>query len=124
MKFLNAILDPKLLILSHLNYIISQSYSTFSLIRRFGSHSTDSHTLKLLFTSLVRSKLEYDLYESRIILAILVDSDELNCIFFISLSDRLILLVLFLHILKDAHQKNLKYLQIRRSKYSFTPFYF
>lgn len=59
---LGVIFDARFLFHSHLNYAIAKSYSMLAFIRRFSSDFTDPYTLKLLFTSLVRSKLEYAVF--------------------------------------------------------------
>lgn len=56
---LGVVFDSRFSFQSHLNYIIAKSYAVLAFIRRFSSDFTDPYTLKVLYTSLVRSKLEF-----------------------------------------------------------------
>lgn len=56
---LGVVFDSKFSFQSHLNYTLSKSYSMLAFVRRFSSDFSDPYTLKTLFTSLVRSRLEY-----------------------------------------------------------------
>lgn len=56
---LGVVFDFKLSFNNHLNYIIPKAYSMFAFIRRNSDRCFDHYTKKTLFTSFVRSKLEY-----------------------------------------------------------------
>lgn len=56
---LGVVFDAKLSFNSHLNYVIPKSYSMLGFIRRNSDNVFDHYTKKALFTSFVRSKLEY-----------------------------------------------------------------
>lgn len=58
-KDLGVIFDSKLSFSSHVDYITSKAYSTLGFIRRNSKEFRDHTTLKSLYVSLVRSKLEY-----------------------------------------------------------------
>lgn len=56
---LGVIFDPGLTFQLHINQIIPKSLSVISFIRRHSTSFSDPYTLKTLYISLVRSKLEY-----------------------------------------------------------------
>lgn len=56
---LGVLFDAVLTFISHLNYIIPKAYSLLAFIRRNSSDFKDPYTRKLLYSSFVRSKLEY-----------------------------------------------------------------
>lgn len=56
---LGVVFDVKLTFVPHLNYIIPKVYSTLYFIRRNTSQFSDPYTKKIVYTSFVRSKLEY-----------------------------------------------------------------
>lgn len=56
---LGVVLDTKLNFCSHLNYIVPKAYSLLSFIRRNISTLFDFNAKKTIFSSLVRSRLEY-----------------------------------------------------------------
>lgn len=58
-KDLGILFDSKLTFKSHLDYLIPSAYSTLAFLKRNCTEFLDPYTLKLLFTSFVRSKLEY-----------------------------------------------------------------
>lgn len=56
---LGVVFDTKLTFIPHLNYIIPKTFSTLYFIRRNTAQFSDPHTKKIVYTSFVRSKLEY-----------------------------------------------------------------
>lgn len=56
---LGIIFDSKMSFIPHMNYILPQAYRILAFIRRNCSDFSDPNTLKLIYTSYVRSKLEY-----------------------------------------------------------------
>lgn len=56
---LGVVLDPELRFESHINYVVSKAYSVWAFVKRNCKGFTDPYTVKLLYTSFVRSKLEY-----------------------------------------------------------------
>lgn len=56
---LGILFDSKLTFNSHVDKLIPKAYSTLAFIKRNCKDFSDPYTLKLLFTSFVRSKLEY-----------------------------------------------------------------
>lgn len=56
---LGVVFDVKLTFVAHLNYIIPKAYSTLYFIRRNTTQFSDPYIRKIVFTSFVRSKLEY-----------------------------------------------------------------
>lgn len=59
MRDLGVIFDSKFSFASHINLCISKSYAMLAFVRRHSTEFSDPYTLKLLYTALVRSKLEY-----------------------------------------------------------------
>ncbi|XP_075158177.1 uncharacterized protein LOC142231455 [Haematobia irritans] len=51
--------DPKLEFNSHVDYVLRKSYTTLAFIKRNCSEFSNPYTLKVLYSSFVRSKLEY-----------------------------------------------------------------
>lgn len=58
-KDLGVIFDSKLSFIPHMNYIVQQSFKTLGFICRTGRNFTSTNTIKMLFNTFVRSKLEY-----------------------------------------------------------------
>lgn len=56
---LGVLFDSKLIFNSHIDYIIPRVYSTLAFIKRHSSEFFDPYIRKILYTSFVRSKLEY-----------------------------------------------------------------
>lgn len=56
---LGVVFDVKLTFIGHINYLVPKAYSLLYFIRRNVSDFSDPYTMKILFTSFVRSKLEY-----------------------------------------------------------------
>lgn len=56
---LGVIFDNQFTFANHINYIIPKAYSLLAFIKRNCRDFSDLYTLKLVYTSLVRSKLEY-----------------------------------------------------------------
>lgn len=56
---LGVVFDSTMSFIPHINYIVPKAYSMLAFIRRSSSDFSDPYTLKLLYTSYVRSKLEY-----------------------------------------------------------------
>lgn len=59
MKDLGVIFDSKLTFSKHVDYIVSKAFAMIGFIRRNTSEFKDPFTLKSLYISLVRSRLEY-----------------------------------------------------------------
>lgn len=58
-KDLGVIFDAKFTFVSHLNYIIPKAYSLLAFVKRNCRDFLDPYTVKTVYTSLIRSKLEY-----------------------------------------------------------------
>lgn len=56
---LGIVFDTKLTFIPHLNYIIPKTFSTLYFIRRNTAQFTDPYIKKIIYSSFVRSKLEY-----------------------------------------------------------------
>lgn len=56
---LGVVFDSSLSFVQHIDYIIPKAYKVLGFIKRNCTEFSDPNTLKLLYTSLVRSKLEY-----------------------------------------------------------------
>lgn len=56
---LGVVFDSNFTFVNHINAILPKSYAMFAFLRRNSKEFSDVYTLKLLYTSLVRSKLEY-----------------------------------------------------------------
>ena len=56
---LGIIFDSKMSFIPHMNYILPKAYRILAFIRRNCSDFSDPNTLKWIYTSYVRSKLEY-----------------------------------------------------------------
>lgn len=56
---LGVVFDSKLEFKLHINYIMPKAYSMLAFIKRNSSDFNDPYTRKLLFTTFVRSKIEY-----------------------------------------------------------------
>lgn len=56
---LGVVFDSSLSFVNHIEYIIPRAYKVLGFLRRNCSEFTDPNTLKLVYISLVRSKLEY-----------------------------------------------------------------
>lgn len=58
-KDLGVLFDSELSFIPHMNYMVQQSFKTLGFICRTGRVFTSTDTIKMLFNTFVRSKLEY-----------------------------------------------------------------
>jgi hypothetical protein len=56
---LGVIMDEKMTFLEHVDLMVAKAFLMLGFIRRLSLEFRDPYTLKSLYTSLVRSKLEY-----------------------------------------------------------------